>query len=139
MNTPNVLIKWSLYTHTWLLNLRPTSEVSSSEWWVQKYTAMSEKDTYKTIGARVKNFLVPVNNSPASICSQWVSLLLFPWSCVSNGAPFTWCNSIYIAYNNNKMISCVILSAYLLPFKGRHFPKKTFLHKKFSKILILHI
>ena len=47
--------------------------------------------TYSIIGAIVKNFLVAVNISPLSICSQCVSRLAFPWSYVSKGAPFRWC------------------------------------------------
>ena len=47
---------------------------------------------HRTTGTAVRKLRVAVYCSPWSICSQFVSRRLAPWSLVSYGVPFRWWN-----------------------------------------------
>jgi len=65
------------------------------------YCNAHENSSYKAIGTTVKNFLVRVNWTPKSICSQVVNWRARPWSWVSQGAPFSKCNITKLNWKTN--------------------------------------
>lgn len=78
----------------WIIFCVETCQHKSFKWEKEdtksiKLLKIKENNAYKTIGTVVKNFLVDVNWTPSSICSQYVYDLALPWSDVSQGAPFT--------------------------------------------------